>query len=103
MRIATARERAQLKPGTIAVDDQGNAWKRGTGSWVSTGGDTPPLYDDFDYPMTVLLEGGKSVQPELKRLRGERRDLLRKLDEFENQGHSTVGIAFIRRQLGCVA
>lgn len=57
VRITTAQERAHLKPGTIAVDDQGNAWKRGTGSWVSTGGDTPALYDDVDYPMTVLLEG----------------------------------------------
>lgn len=99
MRITTAQERSQLKPGTIAVDDQGNAWKRGTGSWVSTGGDTPPLYDDFDYPLTVLLEGGKPVSPELKRLRGERRDLLKKLESFEREGHSTVGIAFLRRVL----
>ena len=36
---------------------------------------------------------------ELKRLRGERRDLLKKLDDFEREGHTTVGIAFLRRQI----
>jgi hypothetical protein len=53
-RIFTAAERALLKPGTIAVDDRGNAWKRGTGSWVGTG-EGAPLWDDEDLPMTVLL------------------------------------------------
>jgi len=100
--IYTAAERALLRPGTIAVDNQGNAWKRGTGSWVGTG-EGAPLYDEDDLALTILIEGGKPIEPELKRLRGERRDLLRKLDEFEQQGHSTVGIAFLRRQLGGVA
>jgi hypothetical protein len=94
--IHTSTERAELAPGTIAVDEQGNAWKRGAGSWVSTG-EGAPLYDDEDRTLTVLIEGGKPVEPEVKRLRGERRDLLKKLDEFERDGHTTVGIAFLRR------
>jgi hypothetical protein len=44
--VTTHQERAELLPGTICVDLDGNAWKRGTGSWVSTGGDTEPLFDD---------------------------------------------------------
>lgn len=56
--ITTAAERATVEPGAIAVDTDGNAWNRGTGSWVSTGGDTPPLYDDMDYTLTILREGG---------------------------------------------
>lgn len=100
MKITTAAERAQLPPGTIAVDERGNAWKRGTGSWVSTG-EGAPLFDDMDFKMTILLEGGKSpLEREVRRLRGERRDLLKKLDSFEREGHATVGIAFLRRQLG---
>lgn len=34
---------------------------------------------------------------ELKRLRNERKELLKRLDWFEAEGHSTVGIAFLRR------
>jgi len=34
---------------------------------------------------------------ELKRLRAEKRELLKKLDWFEQQGHLTVGITFLRR------
>jgi hypothetical protein len=99
MRITTAAERAQMKPGTIAVDDQGNAWKRGTGSWVSTREDGF-LHDDDDYPMTILIEGGKSGDPEVKRLRGERRELLKHLDSWESQGHTNVTIKYLRRHFG---
>lgn len=42
----------------------------------------------------------ESQEKELKRLRSERRELLKKLDWFEEQGHSTVGIAFLRRHFG---
>lgn len=57
--IITAEERTRLKPGTIAVDDQGNAWKRGTGSWVGTreGG---PLFDDENLTLTILWEPATS-------------------------------------------
>jgi len=54
--IATAEERSELLPGTVGMDADGNAWKRGTGSWVSTGGDTPALYDDMDLTLIVLHE-----------------------------------------------
>lgn len=54
--ITTAEERATLLPGTICADLNGNAWKRGTGSWASTGGDTAPLYDEDDLTLTVLHE-----------------------------------------------
>jgi hypothetical protein len=57
--IRSHQERALLKPGTICMDLNGNAWKRGTGSWVSTGGDTGPLYDEDDLTLTVLYEGEK--------------------------------------------
>lgn len=39
----------------------------------------------------------EQVEAEVKRLRNERRELLKKLDCFEKQGHATVGIAFLRR------
>lgn len=39
----------------------------------------------------------ESDEKELKRLRNERRELLKHLDWFEKQGHATVGIAFLRR------
>lgn len=53
--ISTAAERAELRPGTIAVDEGGNAWKRGTGSWVGTG-EGGPLYDEDDLTLTILHE-----------------------------------------------
>lgn len=53
--ITTAEERASLAPGTVAVDANGNAWKRGTGSWVGTG-DGVPLFDHEDLALTVLYE-----------------------------------------------
>ncbi len=39
----------------------------------------------------------KDIEAEVKRLRSERRELLKQLDWFEKQGHTTVGIAFLRR------
>ena len=39
----------------------------------------------------------ETPEQELKRLRNERRELLKKLAWFEKQGHATVGIAFLRR------
>ena len=53
--ITTAAERTTLRPGTVAVDDCGNAWKRGFGSWVGTG-DLGPLFDYEDITLTVLYE-----------------------------------------------
>ena len=50
---------AKLPPGTILRDANGNAWKRGTGSWVGTG--EGPAYapeigwnDGLKLPATVL-------------------------------------------------
>ena len=57
--ITTSGERSTLRPGTICMDMNGNAWKRGTGSWVGTG-DGAPLFDDDDMTMTVLHEGSAS-------------------------------------------
>lgn len=39
----------------------------------------------------------ETIEAEVKRLRNERRELLKQLDWFEKQGHATVGIAFLRR------
>lgn len=54
--IRTHQERAELKPGAICMDLAGNAWKRGTGSWVGTGEDGP-LYDEENLTLIVLHEG----------------------------------------------
>lgn len=40
-----------------------------------------------------------SEKADLKRLRNQRRELLKKLGWFEEQGHTTVGIEFLRRHL----
>lgn len=53
--IYTAEGRSTLKPGTICRDVYGNAWKKGTGSWVGTG-DGPALFDDEDYTLMILWE-----------------------------------------------
>lgn len=53
--ITTHQERAELKPGTICMDLNGNAWKRGIGSWVGTG-EGAPLYDDEDLTLVILHE-----------------------------------------------
>lgn len=55
--ITTAAERLLLPAGTVAMDEQGNAWKRGTGSWVGTG-EGAPLWDDMDLTLAVLHMGG---------------------------------------------
>ena len=55
VRITTAAERAELRPGTICMDLAGNAWKRGSGSWVGTG-ELGPLYDDMDLTLIVLYK-----------------------------------------------
>ena len=53
--ITTAAERANLKPGTVGIDPLNNVWKRGEGSWVSTG-DGPALLDDQDLTLTIIWE-----------------------------------------------
>lgn len=53
--IRTHQERAALKPGTICMDLAGNAWKRGTGSWVGTG-EGGALYDEENLTMIILHE-----------------------------------------------
>jgi hypothetical protein len=54
------RERAALPPGSICMDLNGNAWKKGAGSWVSTGEDVGPLYDEENLTLVVLHVGGEA-------------------------------------------
>lgn len=46
-----------------------------------------------------MLAGNAAVPSELKFLRGERKSLLRHIASWEAQGHSTMGLDFLKRHL----
>jgi len=68
--VSSDAEVATLPPGTILRDAEGHAWYRGTGSWVSAGGDGPPYDPEWRmwqgnllFPALVLWHGSGGTRP----------------------------------------
>jgi hypothetical protein len=57
--VTTADELDALPVGSVVLDDEGTAWKRGSGSWVGTGGEHVEPHEAA--PLTVIYRPTERV------------------------------------------